>query len=304
MGLETLKFPHDSSKNDETYRAKDNREYKMIELIDNKLITSHNLNFYPKPLNLPIDNPYKRLFFIDLFDPPFISCGDPFTIDITMQISVPDPNYFNKSRVYFSLGQNVTGVGGNIITVGTDASDPSSKNKPCIGILTKDGYMKSPVNTEAIALSNDEEYNFKLVYNPAAEKEQKLILFMKEMNEADPVEVVQSIGRDISSTYNFEVTKPRLYFYTSGWTNEYGWNDVFDYAYARIHEVNEGFSNDDRPIKITNRAVYSTGFLLDNLANEKFEVKITHSESTVSTDDSDYASGAADSLLTVYSSAT
>ena len=320
-----------------------------MKKLDGKTFTSGYLKFFEQS-GFQDNYPYKFIFYIDLNEKlatpdgertgdPFVSYGDPYTIDVTLRVHTDSTDtYFNKSRVYFSIGQNVPGVGGNIITVGTNASSSFKKKKPCIGVLTKDGYKKALATVDAIELEDGEKYNFKLIFNPAAEKEQKLILFMTKLTNGkdlegndihvdDPIEVVQSIGTpDLSSTYNFEVTTPRLYFYSSGWTNEEGWvntyqdseygnvyrkDKLYDYAYATISEYNEldytGENYDLRPIKVTNKAVYPDGFLLESLKNIQFEFgPLIHKNNQLQENlksvpnEEQYGSGSAGSTVVVY----
>ena len=49
---------------------------------------------------------------------------------------------------------------------------------------------------------------------------------------------------------------------TAGWTNEYGWDNTFDYAYGTLTE---------QSLIVTNGVVYSQEFLIDSLSSVVFE---------------------------------
>ena len=228
-------------------------------------------------------DPYSRIFFIDLDEDysyqegmprtrqidPFISSDKPFTIDVTLTIpgvGDEETSYFNKSRVFFSIGQNVSGVGGNIITVGTNATyDDTLRNKPVIGMITKDGYIKAIPIVNALELKYNTKYTFRLIHNPSVVGDRKLTLFLKDCTDVDNEFVLQSTAYGLSSYHNhYAVTKPRMYLYTSGWTNEYGWNNTFDYSYA-IMEDNES------PIQVSNGVKYPNDYIITNLSTLEYD---------------------------------
>ena len=234
------------------------------ENIDN-IITTNYLN-----LSSADDKPDSKIFFIDLDEDytyeegasrireidPLIQSGKPFTIDVTLSIPAVNDSFFYKSRVYFSIGQNISGVGGNIITVGTNAMhDPK---KPVIGMITKDGSIKALPIVNALELNYETKYTFRLVHNPSAVGERKLILFLKDLSAPENDFVLQSTANGLSSYHHYIVSKPRLYFYTSGWTNEYGWNNTFDFSYATMED-------DASPIQVSNGVKYPDSYIISNL---------------------------------------
>ena len=227
---------------------------------NNHIITTYNLSF--TPYDLQINNIFSKIFYIDLdedytydetknrrsFTDPLVLSGKAYTIEITCTIfdvtsssyqgtAQYDENYFHKSRVFFSVGQNVPGVGGNIFTIGTDSTH-SNKKKPVIGLTTKDGCIKSLPTSEALSIEDNKEYTFRFVYNPSGINEEKLLLFMKDLSDPNNSFVLQSTAYGLSTIHNYIITKPRLYLYTSGWTNESGWNQTVDYALASISQEN------------------------------------------------------------------
>jgi hypothetical protein len=282
-------------------------DFSDITYAGNKLY--HKMFYIDLDEDCSIDDEDRRIQGID----PFITYSKPYTIDITMKIHIPDDDqYFNKSRVYFALGQNVPGIGGNVITIGTNADTKSGylNDVPVIGIITKSGCIKSIPTVNAESLIKDNTYRFKLIYNPSSSHENKLILFVQNIT-AGKEEVVQSTGLHLP-VYNFEVIKPRLYFFTSGWTNEYGWGcesdgaitDVFDYAYASI--IPDVLDYAIKPIIVTRGVSYSIEYILDSLKDLEFEEPSFSYESDevryVSSDTDRYVSHQSGSTLIVYTS--
>ena len=303
----SLTWPYSNTTDDHNYNAYyNNREdddapsdyFMMRQMRNNSMITATYLKFEPP-------NKYDKLFFINLDEnvlldtttpSPLISYGEAYTIEVTMKLfdlsnvkyeglANYDENYFKKSRVFFSLGQNTFGVGGHVITVGTNADPeyPEHKNIPVLGMIVGDTSIKSDPTTDALSIIDGETYKFKLIYNPLASLENKLLLFMSLVNvntdgaissssssSSNNDTVIQSTGMKLSSTYNYDVIKPRLYFFTSGWTNEFGWSDTFDYAYAELH-VND---DDDhfKPLIVSQGIIYDDDYVLDQLRNLSYDV--------------------------------
>ena len=113
--------------------------------------------------------PYRHVKYIDL-DQPFLDSLKPFTIDITMNLDVMDADtYFDKSRVFFSIGQPIAGKTGGVITVGTNAEDTANKRRPVIGFLNENLSLKAPPINTSIELNSSGTYSFKLVFNPQTE---------------------------------------------------------------------------------------------------------------------------------------
>uniref|UniRef100_A0A6C0CV13 Uncharacterized protein n=1 Tax=viral metagenome TaxID=1070528 RepID=A0A6C0CV13_9ZZZZ len=296
--MKTLTWPYGNN----NYYAKGNDDiqastyFRMNKFINSEInnnndhiITTYNLSF--TPYDLQINNIFSKIFYIDLdedctydetknrrsFTDPLVLSGKPYTIEITCTLFdltnssyqgtiQYDENYFNKSRVFFSVGQNVPGVGGNIFTVGTD-SIHSNKKKPVIGLTTKDGNIKSLPTSEALSIEDNKEYTFRLVYNPSGINEEKILLFMKDLTDPTNSFVLQSTGYGLSTIHNYMITKPRLYFYTSGWTNESGWNQTFDYALA-------SFSENDNPIQVSDGVLYPIEYSIEQLNNITYDEPI------------------------------
>ena len=253
---------------------------------ENSIITTYNLSFTPN--DLEAKNMYSKIFYIDLdedytfeetkarrtFTDPFISAENPYTIDVSCTIydlsndsysgtTSYDASYFDKSRVYFSLGQNIPGVGGGIFTIGTDSTFTTNKKKPVIGLTTQDGCLKSYPTSDAMEIEDQKEYTFRLIYNPSAIREFKLLLFMKNVTDGGSF-VLQSTGYGLSTFDNYLITKPRLYIYSSGWTNESGWNNSFDYALA-------SFQQENSPIQVFDGVVYPIEYTIQQLSNVDYD---------------------------------
>lgn len=254
-----------SLSNENTYfplQSLDHHSVNPSRIVPDDLDKSYNtslresLNVYSKLCYIDLDE--DKYFMIDVGDrylnnQPFIASMSPFTINVTMTISTDGTSsYFDKSRIYFSLGQHVTGVRGNVITVGTECGVGTDKNKPRIGIFNEDGVKKvSDLEIDALPLVDNTEYTFQLVYNPACTGKYRLILFVNG--------IVQSLGDESWTAFNFQVSKPRLYFFTSGWINETNWDGVYDHSFAKI--INDS-SSPTRPIEVENIAVYPESFVL------------------------------------------
>lgn len=214
---------------------------------------------------------YEYLRYIDLNQNlegdtlPFINTGNPFTVEVKMTIHVDDANYFDKSRVFFSIGQFVAGKHGGIITVGTNANDPLNKNKPVLGLIDQNGVKKSvPISGTSMEISDSitsagKEYSFRLIFNPNNSTSNRVTLFM---SEGDGEEVLQSNGEGLSINHNYHITKPRVYLFTSGWTNEHGWDGNFDYAYGSV---------DTKDLKITDNVKYPVAYIVNNLKNVSYQ---------------------------------
>lgn len=266
--------------------------FKMIRMNenDNTIINQDSLDFIPTSTN-----PYEKQFYIDLdedidqpsaetdnryaIENPLVSHLKSFTVDILMNVHDPsetghaitDAEYFDKSRVFFAIGQNVTGVEGHTITVGTDSnkSTDDEKRVPVIGISTKNGVFKSDPESTALGINlstatkyASREYIFKLVYNPIAVGKEKLALFIKDNEASSPTFELQCYGPIIPNTINnqvteYQLTKPRLYLFTSGWISENGWEGKYDYAFGTLDRAN----TDPHPITVKNDIDYPIGFL-------------------------------------------
>lgn len=287
--MKTLTWPY----SDNNYYAKGgdiqaSSYFTMNKFVDstndnntNHIVTTYNLSF--SPYDLQIQNVYSKIFFIDLdedytydetknrrtFTDPLVVSEKSYSIEVTCTLYdlsdlsyqgtiQYDENYFDKSRVYFSLGQNMPGVGGNIFTVGTDSTH-SNKKKPVIGITTKDGCVKALPTSDALSIEDNKEYTFRLVYNSSGINEEKLMLFMKDLTTGGSF-VLQSTAHGLSTIHNYMITKPRLYIYSSGWTNESGWNNSFDYALA-------SFSQNTDPIQVSDGVLYPIEYNIAQLAN-------------------------------------
>lgn len=262
--MPSLKFPNNISLN--YYYAFDDQatvmdaSYFPMNNIQGNIITSV---VFDSTQSSP---PYRHVKYIDLDQPlegkttPFLDSLKPFTIDITMNLDVMDADtYFDKNRVFFSIGQPIAGKTGGVITVGTNAEDTANKRRPVIGFLNENLSLKAPPINTSIELDSSGTYSFKLVFNPQTEGNNRLILFMKKGTDSF---VTQSHGYGLSINFNYNVTKPRLYLNTSGWTNEYGWDNTFDYAYGTLTE---------QSLIVTNGVVYSQEFLIDSLSSVVFE---------------------------------
>ena len=295
--MKTLTWPH-SSQNyyamDSLHQQSTPTYFKMTKFIYSTdsvdpVITQNNMSLTPEYLRIS-KNVYTKIFFINIDEDykyndttenrygndPFISFENPYTIEITTTLFDPshdsyqgteeyDSEYFDKSRVCFSIGQNVSGVGGNIFTVGTDSTH-TNKKKPVIGVTTKDGCIKSLPTVDALSIEDSNEYTFRLVYNPSGINEGKLLLFMRKESSSnlDNAYVLQSTAYGLSTTYNYNITKPRLYLYSSGWTNETGWDQTFDYTFASFDENSE-------PIKVSDGVSYPIEYTLSQLEGIAYE---------------------------------
>ena len=211
-------------------------------------------------------SPYRNLKYIDLDQPlenetePFLESMSPFTIDMTMDIDIEDADtYFDKSRTFFSIGHRVFSKTGGVITVGTNANDTPNKRRPVLGITTEASTIKSLPFTSSIELDTSGVYTFKLVFNPQTEGNNRIMLFLKK---ADGSFNTQCHGFGLSVNYNYNITKPRLFLHTSGWTNEYGWDNAFDYSYGTLT---------DKSLVVSNGVLYSAEFLIESLADVVFE---------------------------------
>lgn len=259
-----LEFPNDISSNffyafDEN-TTNMNSYYFPMKVMDGSQVTSVVFN---SSLSSP---PYRQIKYIDLDQPldgqtrPFIDSIKPFTIDITMDLDIVDADtYFDKSRVFFSIGQAIAGKAGGVITVGTNAEDTTNKRRPVLGFINENVTIKSSPINSSIELDTSGVYTFKLVFNPQTEGNNRLILFMKKGSDSF---ITQAHGYGLSINFNYNIAKPRLYLNSSGWTNEYGWNQAFDYAYGTLT---------DRSLKVYNGVVYSQEFLMESLADVVFE---------------------------------
>jgi hypothetical protein len=90
---------------------------------------------------------------------------------------------------------------------------------------------------------------------------------MKDLTDPTNSFVLQSTGYGLSTIHNYMITKPRLYFYTSGWTNESGWNQTFDYALA-------SFSENDNPIQVSDGVLYPIEYSIEQLNNITYDEPI------------------------------
>lgn len=233
-----------------------------------------NSTLFPKTITT---NMYEHLKYIDLDqsiiedDPtnssPFLKPLDPFTIVVKMNIDIQGTpsDYFNKSRIFFSIGQHVAGNKGGVITVGTNAYDSSNKMVPVLGMIDKDGVHKSTPSSDAISIDSEGEYTFRLVFNPVSNDENQILLFF---NEGTDDEVVQCNGTGLP-IHNYNISKPRLYLFTSGWINEWGWNGTYDYAYGSI--------DTDRSLRVINNVEYPQDFLLSKLDELTFQTNFAES---------------------------
>ena len=242
--MKTLTWPH-SSQNyyamDSLHQQSTPTYFKMTKFIYSTdsvdpVITQNNMSLTPEYLRIS-KNVYTKIFFINLDEDykyndttenrygndPFISFENPYTIEITTTLFDPshdsyqgteeyDSEYFDKSRVCFSIGQNVSGVGGNIFTVGTDSTH-TNKKKPVIGVTTKDGCIKSLPTVDALSIEDSNEYTFRLVYNPSGINEGKLLLFMRKESSSnlDNAYVLQSTAYGLSTTYNYKKKGQQIY---------------------------------------------------------------------------------------------
>jgi hypothetical protein len=241
-----------------------NSAYFPINNLDGLITTSVDFKPTPHP------SKYINLKYIDLDQSlegtqgPFIDSLRPFTIELKMTVHVDGgASYFDKSRIFFSIGQYVTGNTGGVITVGTNANDVANKKKPVLGFVDQNGLSKSlPFSTSSIDIDDtvgSAEYTFKIVFNPQTEGANRLLLFV---TTADGIEHAQTNGEGLSANNNYNIAKPRLYLFTSGWTNEYGWNGAFDYTYGTLTS---------RSLKVYNTIRYSTAFLLESMKDVTFE---------------------------------
>lgn len=229
------------------------------------------------PSSIPPNNKYSGLKYIDLDQSlngesrPFIESLKPFTIELKLSLHFDD-NYFDKSRVFFAIGQYVAGKPGGVITVGTNANNSANKKKPILGMIDNYGVKKSlPIEGSSIEIDEttpNQEYTFKLVFNPQIDGANRVLLFMSN-NTTQTTETLQTNGEGLSVNDNFNIAKPRLYLFTSGWTNEYGWNGKFDYAYGTLDRKN---------LKVYDNVVYSQDFLLNSLNNVQFEKAVLNHE--------------------------
>ena len=261
--MTSLKFPRDTSQN--YYHAyqegasMSSDYFSMNDLQGSNIIST----VFNSSMSSP---PYRHLKYIDLDQPlenetqPFLNSMSPFTIDLTVDLDLEDADtYFDKSRVFFSIGHQVFGKAGGVITVGTNASDTSNKRRPVVGVTTETSTIKSLPLTSSIELDNSGVYTFKLVFNPQTEGNNRLMLFLKKGDDSFNT---QCHGFGLSINYNYNITKPRLYLHTSGWTNEYGWNNTFDYSYGTLT---------DQSLTVSNGVFYSQEFLMESLADVVFE---------------------------------
>lgn len=261
--MPTLEFPNNIASN---FYYAFHQEATTMDTSYFPMNTMEGTNITSVVFNSPEDFPYRYLKYIDLDQSlegestPFFDTMQPFTIDLTMDIDVMDADtYFDKSRVFFSIGQPIAGKTGGVITVGTNAEDTANKRRPVVGFLNENMTVKAPPINTSIELDSSGTYSFKLVFNPQTEGNNRLILFMKKGANSF---ATQSHGYGLSVNFNYHITKPRLYLNSSGWTNEYGWNNTYDYAYGSLT---------DRSLKVTNGVVYSQEFLLDSLSSVVFE---------------------------------
>ena len=262
--MSNLKFPNDIALDyfyafDENSTTA-NSAYFPMKKMDGTIITSVVFN------STISASPYRFIKYVDLDQPlegsndPFLDSLNPFTIDLTMDLDLMDADtYFDKNRVFFSIGQSIAGKTGGVITIGTNAEDSANKRRPVIGLMNENFTIKSPPINTSIELDSSGVYSFKLVFNPQTEGNNRLVLFMKKGNDSF---VSQSHGFGLSVNYNFNITKPRLYLNSSGWTNEYGWNDTFDYAYGSLS---------NRSLQVSNGVLYPEEFLILSLQGVVFE---------------------------------
>ena len=276
--MTVLEFPKDVSDVTPAYFAYHqeasltNSAYFPIRQMNGGAVSSTNFD-----LLSPASTIYNNLRYIDLDQSlegeslPFIDSVMPFTIELKLTLHFDGADYFDKSRIFFSIGQYISGKPGGVITVGTNANDSANKKKPVIGFIDQYGVIKSlPISGSSIEIddsASSKEYTFKLVFNPQTEGANRLLLFVSN----DTVtEALQSNGEGLSINYNFNIAKPRLYLFTSGWTNEYGWNGSFDFAFGTLGT---------RDLKVYDDVVYSQDFLLNSLNNVQFETaELSHEE--------------------------
>ena len=267
--MPVLQFPNDIDQ--AYYNAYQNEEVNELNYFNIQTMHGVNTTSVKFDGSSHINTIYNNLKYIDLDQPlkdtatPFIESMNPFTIEITMDVHVDSSiNYFDdKSRIFFAIGQYVAGNPGGIITVGTNANDSLNNNKPVLGFIDQTGSTKSVLTSTSIEIDKTvettKEYMFRLVFNPEAEGPNRLLLFM---SVEGGVEILQSTGKGLSDNYNYNITKPRLYLFTSGWTNEFGWNGAFDYAYGSLK---------NRSLQVHDSVKFSLDFMLTSLQSISYE---------------------------------
>ena len=201
--MPTLEFPNNIASN--FYFA----FYQEATIMDTSYFPMNNMegtNITSVVFNSPENFPYRHVKYIDLDQPvegkttPFLDSLNTFTIDITMNLDVMDADtYFDKNRVFFSIGQPIAGKTGGVITVGTNAEDTANKRRPVIGFLNENLSLKAPPINTSIELDSSGTYSFKLVFNPQTEGNNRLILFMKKGTDSF---VTQSHGYGLSINFN------------------------------------------------------------------------------------------------------
>ena len=177
----------------------------------------------------PILNPYENLFYKDLD----LDTTKPYTINVTMDYLKTIHNDFSKNLNFFTFGQHIAGENCGVFTVGTDTT--TGTLKPVLGVIGKtveDTKKATPI-VNAIDLDNltdTDQVKFTITFNPLESGEDRLILFVNDIKQCN----AEGLG---INHYNYVVTRPRLYFLYSGWTNEVGWNNLFDYSAQRLLNV-------------------------------------------------------------------
>ena len=177
----------------------------------------------------PMFNPYENVFYKDLD----LDTTKAYTISITMDNLKTVHNDYSKNLNLFTFGQHLAGENCGVFTVGTDTTTNSLK--PVIGTLGKkpaDTKKALPIvnAVDLAAVSNTDQVKFTLTYNPVEKGDDRLMLFVNDVKQCTG----EGLGID---HHNFVVTRPRLYFLYSGWTNEVGWENKFDYSAQRVVNV-------------------------------------------------------------------
>ena len=199
-----------------------------------------------------IDNPYGYVFYKDLD----LDTTKAYTITIVMDNLKTTHNDYSKNLNFFTFGQHLSGEQCGVFTVGTDTTNGTLK--PVLGTFGKtveDTKKATPTDTalDVANILSDAVMKFTITFNPSERGDDRLMLFVNDIKQCN------GYGLGIHN-FNYVVTNPRLYFLYSGWTNEIGWDNKFDYSLQRVLGV-----------KIDRVALYPISYYESKLEDVTFE---------------------------------